>query len=738
MAVAGLGWATRINVRCRSRGLTTLAGVEPEQQPRSEDQSEANALAWPCSIAVDIGGTFTDLVLIDGRGRLVVTKVPSVPADPSQGVLDAVARLAAITGHDRAELLSNCSRFVHGSTVATNAVLERKLAKVGLITTEGFRDALEIRRGIRRDQWDHRESWPPVVVPRHLRLGVGGRIDHNGIELEPLNERDVERALTAFVDEGVEAVAISLLHSYRNPEHEQRVAALARSRWPDDLTVASSDLVPLLGEYERTSTAVINAGLVPLVGGYLRRLADELAAIGLAQPMLLMQSNGGTVPLEALAARPVDLMLSGPAAVGGALRRSLDRNATRTETEASADGGPPIISMEIGGTSCDVAVMIDGTVSVIDGLEVGGYHLNIPAIDVHTIGAGGGTLAAVDRGGLLTVGPQGAGADPGPASYGRGGTRPTATDAHLVLGRLRPGRSAGGAIDLDEGLAVKALTADIGEPLTLDHEGAAIGLITILEQHLRQAVETITIERGRDPGRMTLVAAGGAGGLHGSTIARSLGCRQLVIPAEAGVFCAVGMLHSNLRRDLSRSLIGRLSDLGAEGLVDALNEQERQAEALVAADWPDGLHTRLARFIDLRYPGQLWSVRVAIDGDVSEQGVRLGFEGEYQRLYGHIQPDGILEVTSVGVTVEGLLDTVAPTIVDSAPAGGPPVLARRRCWLGPETAWSEVPVYDGADLGAGLVLDGPYIIEAATTTVLGLPNDRLTVRGNGDLEVELR
>jgi N-methylhydantoinase A len=281
------------------------------------------AATWPCAIAVDVGGTFTDLVLVDGADQLHVVKVPSVPSDPSQGVLDAVDELGRSLGLPVEEILSNCRRFVHGSTVATNAVLERKLAPVGLITTDGFRDALEIRRGIRSNQWDHRTPWPPVVVPRYRRFGVPGRIDPQGREVVPLDETGVERALEGLADQGVEAVAISLLHSYANPEHERRVAAMARSRWPGDLTVASSDLVPLLGEYERTSTAVINAGLVPRVGGYLRRLADELAGRGLSRSPLLMQSNGGTVSLDTLAARPVDLMLSGPAAVGGALRRSI-------------------------------------------------------------------------------------------------------------------------------------------------------------------------------------------------------------------------------------------------------------------------------------------------------------------------------------------------------------------------------------------------------------------------------
>ncbi len=681
---------------------------------------------WPCSIAVDVGGTFTDLVLIDGSGSLTVCKVPSVGHDPSQGVLDAVEAVGAKLGLGADTVLANCDRFVHGSTVATNALLEGNLAPVGLITTSGFRDALEIRRGIRSNQWDHRTPWPDVLVPRFRRFGVAGRIDSTGAELAPLVEADVELALDTFSDQGVAAVAICLLHSYLNPAHEQRVAELARLRWPGELTVVSSELTPLLGEYERTSTAVVNAGLVPTVGGYLRRLAGTLAERGLRRPMLLMQSNGGTVPLSALASRPVDLMLSGPAAVGGALRRS------------AGEANKPVVSMEIGGTSCDVAVMVDGSVSVIDGLEVGGHHMNIAAVDVHTIGAGGGTLAAVDRAGLLSMGPRGAGAEPGPACYGRGGDRPTATDAHLLLGRLRPGRSAGGALLLQEDLAEAATADHVAKPLAIETEEGAVGMIMLLEQHLRQAVETITIERGRDPAAMTLVAAGGAGGLHGSPVARALGCKTLLIPAEAGVFCAIGMLHSNLRRDVSRSMVIGLDELGAAGVIEHLVAEQRRADELVASDWPADTATNSSWYVDLRYPGQLWSVRVSVDDGIATEEIRRLFEEEYERLYGHIQPDGVLELTGIGVVVEGDLGATASTVIERAADGdGPDAIERRRCWLGPVHGWGTVAIYRGDDLAAGHRLDGPYLVEAATTTVLGLPGDVLTVLDNGDLEVSL-
>ncbi len=680
-------------------------------------------MTWRCAIAVDVGGTFTDLVVARTDGGQQVAKVPSVPTDPSKGVFDSLAVAAAELGSSVGDLLGRCDRLVHGSTVATNAVLTRNLAKVGLVTTEGFRDSLEIRRGIRADQWDHRAPWPPVLVPRHLRLGVGGRIDEHGIELAPLDEETVIAAIETFHREGVEAVAVCLLHSYCNPAHEQRVAEMLRSRWPATLTTVSSELVPLLGEYARTSTAVVNAGLVPAVGGYLSRLADGLRELGLSGPLLMLQSNGGTVPVDAVASRPVDLVLSGPAAVGGAMQR------LASDAEA-------LVSMEIGGTSCDVAVTVDGDVAVVDGLEVGGYHLNVPAVDVHTVGAGGGTIAEVDDAGLLHVGPTGAGADPGPACYGRGGLLPTATDAHLLLGRLRPGPYAGGSIDLDESLASAAMGAHVGLPLGLPIDEAAQGVIALLEQHLRHAVETITIERGRDPRRMTLVAAGGAGGLHGSSIARALGCRRLIIPAEAGVFCALGMLDSDLRRDVSRSIVGSLDVLGRVGLVEALRSEQGRADALVTAEWPADVTTDSSWHIDMRYPGQLWSVRVAADEDTTVADLRTAFETQYERLFGHIQPDGALEVTAVGATVHGRLRR-APAVT-CPPRATPAPIEHRRCWVDPRNGWLDVPVHVGDTLGSGATLTGPFLVEARTTTVLGLPGDELTVGGNGDMEMELR
>ena len=395
----------------------------------------------PWRIGVDVGGTFTDLVLADATGATWVAKVPSVPADPSRGVLAAARRLADDLGLSLAHVCEQCALFVHGSTIATNTMLEGTGARVGLIATEGFRDTLEIRRGLREDQWNHRQPYAPVLVPRYLRKTVPGRIDCDGTEHRPLDLSGLADIVAGFEAEGVEAIAVALMNSFVNDRHELAVADALAKAWAGRWVTISAAVSPLMGEYERTSTAVVNAALSPRIVAYLRSLDRELADLGLRRPILLVQSNGGAASVDQLTAHPVSLLLSGPAAAVGAL--NLYRQAVDRAGVATGDAGN-LISMEIGGTSCDVLLMSGGAVSTRDDVMIAGYHVSTPAIDIHTVGAGGGTIAGVDNAGLLYVGPEGAGADPGPACYRRGGTRPTVTDAQLVLGRLRPGRSAGG------------------------------------------------------------------------------------------------------------------------------------------------------------------------------------------------------------------------------------------------------------------------------------------------------
>jgi N-methylhydantoinase A len=687
----------------------------------------------PWRIGVDVGGTFTDLVLADDTGATWVAKVPSVPSDPSRGVLDALDRLAGDLGASVEEVLSRCSLLVHGSTVATNTVLEGTGAVVGLVTTEGFRDAIEIRRGLREDQWDHRTPYPPVLVPRYLRHGIRGRIGSDGAVIEPVELSDLDAAVAAFDAEGVEAVAVALFNSFANDAHEVEVAEALGQRWDGRWITRSAEVSPLMGEYERTSTAVVNAALAPRTVEYLRALEDELRRRGLPRPILLVQSNGGATSVDQVAATPVNLLLSGPAAAVGALehhRRHLDQAGIDPAEQGN------IISMEIGGTSCDVLLMSQGQVATKDELMIGGYHVSTPSIDIHTVGAGGGAIAGVDPAGLLFVGPGGAGADPGPACYGRGGTEPTVTDAQLVLGRLRPGPYAGGSITLDLDAARQAVQTRVAQPLGLSVEDAAAGIVSLLEQHLLQAVEYLSIERGHDPRRFTLVAAGGAGPMHGAVVGRGLGCTRVYVPRAAGALCAVGMLHADVRQDFARVLVAPLDRVEAADVTAGLATLDDRALAALAGEGFDADDVGLERMVDLHYTGQLWSIRVSLpEGRFDAAAARSAFEAEYRRRYGHVQPDGTIMIASLRVTARASTGTLAPSRRPPSDAAPTPS-ETRKVWHG-EHGWLDTAVFAGADLAPGHRLAGPLLVEEHTTTVLAGPHDVLVVDPAGEFLVEL-
>ncbi|HZD25714.1 MAG TPA: hydantoinase/oxoprolinase family protein, partial [Alphaproteobacteria bacterium] len=646
--------------------------------------------APPWRIGVDVGGTFTDMVLRDAAGALSVFKVPSVPHDPSKGVLNALERASGELGLGVSELLRRCALLVHGSTIATNTILEKTGARVGLLTTAGFRDSLEVRRGIRENQWDHRAPFPDVLVPRYLRLPVRGRLDRDGNELEPLAIEDVDAALETFRAEGVESIAVALINSYRNPAHEEAAGAVVRKRWDGEWLSLSSAIAPIMGEYERSSTAVVNAYVAPKVVAYLRELDGRLRQLGLPRPILLVQSNGGAVSVEQVAERPVNLVLSGPAAGVGALSL-YSRHA----------GTDDLISMEIGGTSCDVTLMGGGSVAVSDELIIDGYHLATPSVEIHTVGAGGGTIARVDGAGLLHVGPGGAGADPGPACYGLGGSEPTVTDAYLVLGRLRPGAYAGGSVTLNGELARRAIEERVARPLGIAVEAAAAGITRLLEQNLLHAVERISIQRGHNPARFTLVAAGGAGPMHGAPVARALGCRRAYVPRQAGAFCALGMLHSDVRQDYLQVHFAELEQAPGEVLETGFGRLEDRAATALGQEGFGGADARIERELDLRYRGQLWSIRVPLpDGRFDPAAARAAFEAEHQRQYGHIQPGGSIEITALRVTGRGLFEWSEPA---ARPADGEPPapVETRRVYIDATHGWRDTPVYAGADLRPG-------------------------------------
>lgn len=670
----------------------------------------------PWRIGVDVGGTFTDLVIADGDGQIEVIKVPSVPADPGEGVLAAVRAAAERLARPVGQFLAECQFFLHGSTVATNTLLEGKGAKVGLLTTRGFRDSLEARRGLRKDPWDHRTPYPPVLVPRYLRLPVGGRIDAHGTVVEALDESDVHNACNVFAAEGVESVAVCLINSFVNPEHEQRVKSLLAETGISEWLSVSSEIVPIMGEYERTSTTVVNAYVMPRVASYLSALRDRLAELGLATQLLMLQSNGGAASLDQLIRQPVNLLLSGPSAGVGAMHYL-----------AKGLGEDNLVSMEIGGTSCDVMLMNAGRVAITDTLSVSDYDLVTPSVDIHTVGAGGGTIAGVDRAGLMFAGPQGAGAHPGPAAYGLGGEHPTVTDAHLALGRLRPGPYAGGSVSLSADAANQAIDTKTAVPLGISRSEAAAGVLRIVEQNLLHAVERISIQRGYNPGRFTLIACGGAGPMHGSTVGRKLGARAVYVPRQAGAFCAMGMQHADVRRDFVQVSMRPLEQASMPSVREGFTALRVQAaEALAREGFVEG-QTRFEEEMDLHYEGQQWDVRVALPQGASLTAVRETFEAEYDRQFGHTNPESKVLIAKLRIVGIGQLP---PMEILSHPLTSNPMpapLAERPVYFEQAGDFVPTPVYAGASLEPGHRFEGPAIIEEATTTVVVSPGDNVQV-----------
>jgi N-methylhydantoinase A len=668
----------------------------------------------PWRIGVDVGGTFTDLVVADGAGALFTFKAPTDVLNPAAGVMDAVRLAAEGLALSVKDLLGNCRVFVHGSTIATNTILERKGAIVGLLTTEGFRDALEIRRGIREDAWDHRTPFPEVLVPRRLRLPVRERMDKNGCPVHAPDSKSIAEAIEVFRREGVTSIAISPLNSYRNDAHERVCAEVIRSNWPEAWLSVSADIAPVLGEYERTSTTVINAYVTPRVVPYLRELERSLRTQGLAHPLLLIQSNGGAASVEQLSDRAVMLALSGPAAGASALRAT-----------AEMAGRNDLVLMEIGGTSCDVTLMDGGEIAMVDSLAINDYHLTLPSVDIHSISGGGGTIAFVDAGGLLNVGPHGSGARPGPACYGFGGEDPTVTDAHLVLGRMRAGAFANGMIKLDETLARSAVETKVASRLGLDVVTAASGIIRLLEQSLQHAIERVSVERGYDPRRFTLVAGGGAGALHAVAVARALGCPSVYVPRLAGVFCAFGMCSTDIREDFLETWLRPLDAQAATGVERGFRELTTLARGRLAAGGFSSSELSFERACDLRYAGQQWSLQIPVnDWDLTS--IRADFEARHQRQFGHYQPNGQIEI--VHLRLVGIARLSRTRHRDLPASNSPPTPhAQRSVHLDAQSGFRVVPIYDGNRLHPGQKLDGPALIEEKNTTILIGVGDRLEI-----------
>ena len=649
-------------------------------------------------IGVDVGGTFTDLVvLVDGELR--VAKVPSTTADQSEGVMAAIAT----TGVDPAEV----GAVAHGTTVATNALLERRGARTALVTTDGFRDVIEIARQTRPSLYDLTRRPPEPLVPRGLRFTVRERVDPDG-EAVPLDEAGLAETLEQLRNADVESVAVCFLFSFLDPAHERRAGELLREALPGVRVSLSSDVLPELREYERFSTTAADAYLSPRLDGYLDRLAERLRAAGLPAP-LVMQSSGGVLDLEQSEARASACVLSGPAAgvVGAAYA-------------AAASGFHDLLTFDMGGTSTDVALVVGGEAQTTTSSIVAGVPIRHAMVDVHTVSAGGGSIAWADGGGALRVGPHSAGARPGPASYALGGADATVTDADLYLGYLADGARLGGEIVLQQPLAADALAA-VGEPLDLSPLEAALGVTTIAEAEMVRALRVISIERGFDPRDFTLVAFGGAGGMHACRLAEELEISTILVPRAGGVLSALGLAISDLRRDYVAALVGDLDALEATEIEAAFEELEERA----ASDQPGSTVRRLA---DLRYVGQSFELTVPAD---DLDGLAARFGDAHRRRYGFEMHDAPVQIVSVRVTAT--VPVTRPDLAGTQRATSESRTTRRAHFDG---TWYDVDVLTPDNLGAGLLIEGPAIVEFPEATCVVRPGWSARVDDVGALVLE--
>jgi N-methylhydantoinase A len=666
-------------------------------------------------LAVDIGGTFTDLAL-EHAGALSTAKVLTTPDAPERGVMTGVEVILGRTGLRPADI----ALVIHGTTLATNAVIERKGARTALITTEGFRDVLALGNESRYDQYDLNIVLPEPLVPRHLRFTVRERLDNEGRVLLPLDERGVRDLAPALRRAQVESIAVGFIHGFVNPAHERRMADILAELLPDMPVSLASDISPEMREWERFSTTVANAYVQPLMARYLRRLEQDLRGVGLTAPLFMMLSGGGLTTIDTACRFPIRLVESGPA--GGAIFAG---------TVARKCGLDRVLSFDMGGTTAKICLIDDYAPQSSRSFEVArvgrfkkgsGLPLRIPVVEMVEIGAGGGSLAHLDTLGRIAVGPESAGADPGPACYGRGGAHPTVTDANLVLGRYDPQHFAGGSLALDQAAAQRALAADVGAALRLDTGMAALGVVEMVDENMANAARVHAIESGKSYDGRTLIAFGGGGPVHGTRIAEKIGVKRVLVPSGAGVGSAIGFLRAPIGFEVVRSFYQRLSRLDV-ARVSALLADMAQEAAEVVAKGSFGAATQETRLAYMRYVGQGHEIAVPLPArtlaadDVAA--IRAAYDAEYTKFYNRPVPGSDIEVMSYAVTVATAAPAVNGTAAEPALHRAAAAVTRKviDTATGMVSDWS---VYERQMLAPGACFEGPAIItEAETSTLVG-------------------
>jgi N-methylhydantoinase A len=677
-------------------------------------------------LGVDVGGTFTDVFMMsEDTGLLAVYKTASTPDDPSKAILAGIEEILAAQSL-RAEAVSY---LAHGTTVATNAIIEQRGGKVGLLTTKGFRDLLEIGRQTRPKLYDLQKDYPPPLVPRDLRLEIAERILHTGEVFLPLNEDQARGQIENLKQEKIESVVVCLLYAYLNPKHEIRIREMIEEQIPGCHISVSHQILPEFREYERLSTTTINAFLMPTMGTYLRNFDAKARKLGLGVAPLVNQCNGGVMSVEAARRLPVRTVLSGPAAgVVGAL------------FIAESAGFPNLITFDMGGTSTDVSLSKEGITTISNDRWVGGYPVKIPSVDVKAVGAGGGSIAWLDLDGLMKVGPQSAGAVPGPVCYGLGGSEPTVTDANMVLGRLNQKSLLGGRMKINADASKEAI-GQLSDSLKLGIIETAQGVIRIVTANMVKAIRAVSIERGHDPKEFILTAFGGAGPLHACGVARELEIRKVIIPPNPGILCAMGLLVADVRNDYVKTQLIPYNQASPEDIEQNFLELENAGRQWLTNEGFEPEVQRLVRSLDMRYMGQNFELTVEapprkIDKQVFKA-LQEGFHEEHARYYGHCSPQELIQIVNFRVTAFGMTPKLSlKKMPNQSIRQQNALLGHRNVWFDKSTPLS-TKIFDRSCLVPGDEIIGPAIIEQMDSTTMIPPSERCVVDQLGNLIIHL-
>ena len=670
-----------------------------------------------CRIGIDVGGTFTDIVAVSDTGTVTFSKAASTPNDPSIGVMNAVERLADELGINLETLLSKTESIVHGTTVATNALLERKGAKTGLLTTLGHRDVLEMREGLKDDRYNMRLPAPAPLVPRFLRLGVRERIKPDGRIHTELDNTSLDEAINKLREEKVTSVAVCYLHAYKEPKHEQETKKILEAKLPGVSVSISSEVFPEIKEYERVSTTIVNAYVRPIVENYLNRLEERLKNAGYKGSVLIILSHGGVAPIEEAIRLSAATVLAGPAGGGAGSKYG-----------ASLIGAGDLVPFDMGGTSTDISMIVNGEPALSSTRGIAGQRIALQSLDIVSIASGGGSIARVDAGGILRVGPESAGALPGPACYGKGGTEVAVTDASVVLGFLDPGNFLGGRETLDVAAAEAALSR-LANQLSVEPAEAAEGVHKVINTQMAEGIRLVSVRRGVDPRKFALLSFGGAAGIHITEIARQLEVQRVIVPRTAAVLSAWGMLATDLRYEVSRTHIGDTGSLKAGDVREVFSEMELEGRSRLKESFEG--HVSISRSADMRYGEQIYEVDVSLDDvdfndDDLMNSISNRFHKRHEELFTYSLPDQDAVLVNGRLAAIGALPDLPQEPKTEARAASGHRTTRKIFLAG----WVDAPVFNLEELVPSQEIEGPAIIESSTTTVVLRSDDKAEVTDN--------